>query len=288
MELTPTTTLTDADRTAVLALAQRAADADGVEALSEQTLLNLRAPGHAAAHLLAHDDDGGAVVGYAQVDGASAELAVDPAHRRRGHGRRLLDAVRAAQPDVAVWAHGDLPGAQALAAAAGMAVVRELWQMAAPVRPVDVRPAPAGLRARTFTPGADDEAWVRLNARAFADHPEQGRMSVEDLRARQGEDWFDPSLLWLAVPADDDGAPVASMWVKVLPGEDSGEIYALGVDPDHQGRGLGGWLTDVAMAEMHRRGLLTATLYVEGENAPAIATYRRAGFERSAIDVQYR
>lgn len=277
--------LDDADRPAVLALAERATAADGVAALSEQTLLELRAPVRDVHHLLAHAD--GRVVGYAQVDGPSAELVVAPEHRRHGWGRRLLDAVRDLAPGVAVWAHGNLPAAQALAHAAGMTLVRELWQMAAPVRPTAVPAPPAGVTARTFVPGEDDDAWVRLNARAFAAHPEQGRMTVADLRARQAEDWFDPTLLWLAVP-DDGGAPVASMWVKVLPGEDGGEIYALGVDPDHQGRGLGSWLTAVALAEMARRGLATATLYVEGDNAPAIATYRRAGFVRTAVDVQYR
>lgn len=286
MDAAPITAgLGDPDRPAVLALAERAAAADGVAALSEQTVLALRGPVRDVRHLLARAD--GRVVGYAQVDGPSAELVVDPAHRRHGWGRRLLDTVRDLAPGVAVWAHGNLPAAQALARAAGMTIVRELWQMAAPVRPAAVPPAPAGLTVRTFVPGEDDESWVRLNARAFADHPEQGRMTVADLRARQAEDWFDPTLLWLAVP-DRGGAPVASMWVKVLPGEDSGEIYALGVHPDHQGRGLGGWLTAVALAEMARRGLSTATLYVEGDNAPAIATYRRAGFTRTAVDVQYR
>ena len=34
-------------------------------------------------------------------------------------------------------------------------------------------------------------------------------------------------------------------------------------------------------------GVETATLYVDGDNTAAIATYGRIGFERSAIDVMY-
>ncbi len=73
----------------------------------------------------------------------------------------------------------------------------------------------------------------------------------------------------------------------MLPGEDDGEIYVTAVDPDNQGRGLGGWLTKTALREMQVRGLRTASLYVDGENTPAVRTYERAGFTRAAVDVQY-
>ncbi|UNX54531.1 GNAT family N-acetyltransferase [Georgenia sp. TF02-10] len=346
----------------VLALAAAAEQADGVAALSEQTLLDLRHPGRPVRHLLARvahdphpdparahagvdgaarDEEEGAVVGYAQVQppaeggAASAELVVHPAGRRRGVGRALLEAVRL-RGDVAVWAHGNLPAARALAVAAGLTQVRELLQMARDLPPAGAGgdgadaaatndagdaagtvgtaaagadtaagaagsagvPAPdalAALGARPgyavapFVPGRDEEAWVRLNARAFADHPEQGRMTVADLRARQAEDWFDPSLLWLVRPAGTpDTGPVASMWVKAEPGADEGEIYALGVDPSAQGQGLGGALTRLALAEMARRGLGRATLYVEGDNAAARRTYEREGFRPLRSDVQYR
>lgn len=276
----------------VLELARAVEREDHVAALSEQTLLEVRRPTRTVEHVLAVED--GTLAGYAQVDrgeagtdaGASAELAVHPTHRRRGVGRALLDAVRRGGP-VSVWAHGNLPAAQALAAGAGLRVVRELMQMSAPLGPVETPPHHPGVRVRPFEPGRDEEAWVSLNARAFADHPEQGRMTVADLRAREAEDWFDPALVWLAHTEGSD-SPVASMWIKVVPGADEGEIYALGVDPDAQGRGLGGMLTRRAVAELARRGLRTATLYVEGDNEAALRTYRREGFHCVAIDVQYR
>ncbi len=52
---------------------------------------------------------------------------------------------------------------------------------------------PAGFSARAFVPGQDEQAWLEANAAAFADHPEQGRMSLADLRDRMAQDWFDPS-----------------------------------------------------------------------------------------------
>ena len=282
---------------AVLRLAEEATAADGVAPLNEQSVLAVR---HGTEgyrhHWLA---DGAELTGYAVVDPeGSGELVVHPSRRRQGLGRRLLDTVLGEVPDAALWAHGDLPGAQALARSAGLRQTRELWQMAlelgatrglSATRELSAGgelPAPEGVGLRTFAVGQDEEAWVALNAAAFADHPEQGRMTVTDLEQRQAEPWWDPSLLWLAHEADRPDTLLASMWVK--PSGQDAEIYALGVSPQAQGRGLGGWLTAVALAEMERRGFRRATLYVEGDNTPAIRTYRRAGFDRTALDVQYR
>ncbi|EYR64352.1 mycothiol acetyltransferase, partial [Actinotalea ferrariae CF5-4] len=189
---------------------------------------------------------------------------------------------------VVVWAHGDLPGAQALGATAGLRVTRELWQMARPLTGADAAgapaPAPDGVAVRPFVVGRDEDAWVEVNARAFASHPEQGRMTRADVEAREREPWFDPEDLLLA---ERDGRLVASVWMKVEPGSDVGELYALGVDPDEQGTGLGRFLTDRVVRHLAGKGLATAELYVEGDNQPAVRTYTRAGFTRSRVDVQY-
>ena len=295
---------------AVRALAARAQEVDGVAPLSEQPLLRLGADEPWLTHAVARSHAGEAV-GYLQVDRsgevASAELVVDPGHRRGGVGRLLLrTAERDARlpmfsgtpgqrgKELRVWAHGDLPGARALAAAAGYAVVRELLLLARPLPAADdvagaLGRLPAGYTARTIVPGGDDEAWVALNARAFASHPEQGRLTVADLRQRQAEPWFDAAGFFLVEAPD--GSPAGYVWTKVEPdqpaGARDGEIYAVGVDPDHQGRGLGGALTAVGLAHLAGAGCARGVLYVDGDNAAALATYARAGFERAAVDVQY-
>lgn len=323
----------------VAAQVRRVADAaqatDGVAPLSEQPLLWLTDPAADVRHVLARDG-AGELVGYAQVDVSArprptAELVVAPAARCAGTGTALLGAVRSVAAGrqgpvggdgeqvpvggvdergaVAVWAHGDLPAARALAASHGLAPVRELWQMRLDLRadgatdgPADAahgpgadpdaaapdpRPLPGGVRVRAFVPGQDEDAWLTVNARAFADHPEQGRMTLADLRAREAEPWFDPEGLLLA---ERDGTLLASLWTKVHPPdatspEPVGEIYALGVDPDAQGLGLGGALTRLALEHLASRGLRTVILYTERENTAAVRTYVRAGFERSAVDV---
>lgn len=272
------------DAASVRALAEAVEERDGVAAFSEQTLLNL---GPGAERPVRHLPvlDGGALVAYAQVDGESAELAVHPDHRRRGLGGRLLDDVLAAAPRTRVWAHGPHPGAAPLARSRGLVVVRELWLMTAPPPPVTAAPEPPpGVVVTTFDADRDAEDWLAVNARAFASHPEQGRMTRADLDARIAEPWFDPHGFWLARDAG-SGALLGSMWTKVSDGV--GEIYVLGIDPAAQGRGLGGLLTAVAMHHFAARPLREVQLYVEADNHAAIRTYQRAGFTRARADLQY-
>jgi mycothiol synthase len=290
----------------VRVLAEAAAAADGVAPLSEQPLLRLAA-GDDTVHLLARPaDDGGALTGYAQLDlgapgSTSAELVVDPAARRRGVGRELLALARelaahdrSGDPGgrrFSVWAHGDLPAARALAASAGLGVVRELWLMRldlADLPPGPGAPAPRGVTLRAFRPGRDEDEWRRANARSFANHPEQGRITRADLDARMAEPWFDPAGFLLA---ERDGVLLGSVWTKVHPAdathEAAGEIYVVGVDPDAQGLGLGGVLIRRGLEHLAGRGLARAILYCDADNEVAIRAYTRVGFERAGVDVQF-
>ncbi len=267
---------------------------DGVAPFSEATLLALAGDGESDVHLYTGDLRADPVEAYAYVhtedDGTSwAELAVHPDHRRAGLGRMFLGLALDENPDVRVWAHGDLPAARALAAAEGLAPVRDLWVMS---RAVDASPTiaepvlPQGFSSRTFQPG-DEDPWLDLNARAFVHHPEQGRMTRADLDARMAEPWFDPAGL-LFIVDDSTGELAASHWTKVAdPTSGVGEVYVVAVDPAHQGKGLGNAVTALGLAHLAGRGLNTIELYVEGDNAPAIATYRRWGFDRSAQHVMY-
>jgi mycothiol synthase len=145
-----------------------------------------------------------------------------------------------------------------------------------------------GLRLRAFRPGEDEDAWLGVNSRAFAAHPEQGGWTMTDLAEREASDWFDPA--GLIVAEAPDGTMAGFHWTKEHrdPGQDPvGEIYVLAVDPAYQGHGLASALTVAGLRHLAGRGLETVLLYVDGDNEPAIATYRRMGFERVALDVMY-
>lgn len=289
---------------AVLALLRAAAAADGVRPLSEEAELRLQHGGPEGGRDLLVDL-GGAVVGYARFEGgdgtgdAEGELAVHPDARRRGAGRALLTGLESLAGDrpLRVWAHGDLPAAAALAAGGGYARARTLLQMRRDLAGVEGEPPalPDGVRVLPFRPGRDEAAWLRVNARAFATHPEQGSWTAEDLALREAEPWFDPAgffLAWRGDP-DDGGALLGFHWTKVHPPGDAGdeaigEVYVLGIDPGAQGGGLGRALTDTGLAHLRGRGLREVLLYVEADNAPAVGLYERRGFTRYAVDVSWR
>jgi mycothiol synthase len=278
----------------VLGLLRAAAEADGVRPVSEEAELRLQHGGHPGGRDLVVSEDG-VLAGYARLDDGAAELVVHPSFRRRGHGTALLTRLEelAADRPLQVWAHGDLPGSAELAAARGYDRARVLLQMRAPLADVDPEPRaalPDGVTVRAFRPGQDEAAWLRVNARAFAYHPEQGGWTADDLALREAEPWFDPEGFLMAWRGD---TLLGSHWTKVHPAGDVGpepigEVYVLGIDPDAQGMRLGGALTDLGLASLKRRGLAEVLLYVEESNTTALRLYEARGFSRFSVDVAWR
>jgi mycothiol synthase len=292
--------LSAAARADVQELAKTVKTYDGVEAISEAPLLALAAGHEGMTHWLVRDGAGLLVGCAVRVSpGPSTELAVRPQARRTGVGRALIEALRAETPPVRLWAHGDLGSARAAAQDYRMRPVRELWEMASDRSGrggAADPPAPADLATRVFDPSRDGRAWVELNALAFADHPEQGRLTLEDLNQRARQPWFDPSGLLLAewpegtrapAPEPGRGSAVAAgyVWTKLEAGV--GEIYAIGVHPAAQGRRLGTALLAAGLRHLENQGVREVRLFVEADNAPAIASYRRQGFKLTRRDVQY-
>jgi mycothiol synthase len=292
---------TAADREEIERLVAAVKHADGVSAWSEPALLDLATPTGHGRHLVVRTEDG-ALAAWAHVDAGDpddvvVELGVAPGARRHGIATavaRALLADPAIRPGHArVWAHGGRPGSAELARALGLARDRDLWMMR---RPPDAErlPAARSVEGVTITPlrvGQDESDVVAVNARAFSWHPEQGAMTVDDVVRREQEPWFDAEGFLLARD-DTSGALLGFHWTKVHPdgardGGPVGEVYVVGVDPDAQGRGLGGALTLAGLHHLAGRGLHEVVLYVEADNAPAVATYRRLGFEVDAVDVSF-
>jgi mycothiol synthase len=297
---------------------------DGVTPLSEHVMLHLRHGGDAdVRHLLARSEEG-RLVGYAHLDvtdlveGPSAELVVAPSARRRGLGHALVeDLIRISDADVPgrglrLWAHSENEAARGLAERLGFARARVLWQMRRSlVTPLPEAPLPSGVHLRTFLPGIDDEAWLAVNTAAFADLPDQGGWTIDDLQRRMSESWFDAS--GFLVATDERGDIIGFHWTKVHGGDHAhgdddhsrlhaegvdhshghgheamGEVYVIGIDPARQGTGLGRALLLAGLRLLAARGLTQAMLYVDAANTPAIGLYSSLGFTRWDTDVLYR
>ncbi|WP_423922529.1 mycothiol synthase [Frigoribacterium sp. 2-23] len=257
-------------------LASAATAADGSPPFNDQALVEAR---RGQARVLG-DRHAAAI-----VRGDEVELVVHPDDRREGRGAELLQRViDETTGPLAVWAHGDLPASRHLAARFALTETRRLLQQRASVPADPAAPKRrTGDELRAFRPGTDDAAWLDLNARAFADHPEQGSIDQADLDARRAEPWFDAGdfvLLWRGDEL------IAFCWLKLEAGQ-PGEFYAVGVSPDHQGEGLGGVVVDAGLARLRDRGVDTAALYVEGDNTAALRLYAARGFADHAVDVQY-
>jgi mycothiol synthase len=218
-----------------------------------------------------------------QVHGFAALLSCAVSHvARRGGGRAVLWRF-------AVGGDGaPCDGLDTALAAAGFEATRELHEMRVPL-PLDERPRwPEGVTVRTFRPGVDEEPWLAVNNRAFANHPEQGGWIRATLARRMAEPWFDPELFLLAF----DASGLAGFnWLKVhdAHGRDPrlGEIFVIGVDPRAHGTGLGRALAVEGLARVAARGIATGSLFVAADNVPARRLYDDLGFRVHRVDRAY-
>jgi mycothiol synthase len=233
-------------------------------------------------------DEGGAVVGSAQVTLAEPDLAgswgvVHPAHRGRGLGSELLDRIEERAREMRPagpfrFRHAINAGDQVAASllkARHLRPVRHFWHMQIDLsEPVDLGPAPRGIEISPLRP-VDDLAVVHsLLTRAFVDdwdyRPEPFDRWVAEYRSRPGHD----PTTWLI--ATDDGQPVGALIGNVS--DDHGWIDELGVLPSHRSRGIGASLLRRSFATLVGRGTTRVFLNVDSQNATgATALYERVG-----------
>lgn len=225
----------------------------------------------------------GALVGYAALEGGGmeAELCgmVDPAHRRRGIGRILLQAARDA-------CKRDLIGRLLLIceekSRSGQAFVRALGvprdfselHMEADAQPLPKR-ASTRLRMRQAAPGDLDQL-ARVIVAAFGGIEERVRRRVASELEEPGARFYVGELKHHVVAA-----------LKVYPDEGRAGIYAFGVLPEYRGQGYGRELLRWTMERMRVDGYPRIYLEVDLDNEPAKALYRSCGFVETTIYEYY-
>lgn len=259
---------------AVDAIVHAATAADGTSPLDEATLIAL-ADGRGDLRV----EEGG----LRFIHDNELALVVHPRHRGKGLGSALLDEVP--EGPLTAWSHGNHPAASRLAGTHGWVRERDLWVMRRPAAdPLPAMPQD-GVEIRGYR-DSDAKEVVRVNAAAFASHPEQGSMDLGNLARRMAEPWFEPEGLLVA---DSGSGLLGFHWTK-RHNAALGEVYVVGVDPAAQGRGLGRALTLAGLRHLAGLGLSEVILYVEADNAAAIRLYTGLGFTHHDADthVQYR
>jgi mycothiol synthase len=144
---------------------------------------------------------------------------------------------------------------------------------------LDPIPAPIDTYSiRTFD-NSDKGNWLELNNKIFAHHPDQGNWALADLENRMAEPWFDPFGFFLAV---DKEKILGFCWTKIhhdlVNQEPVGELYVVGVDPDHTHKGIGRAVSIAALNYLSKKGLKQSMLYADADNEIGLALYTSLGF----------
>jgi mycothiol synthase len=272
------------DLAVVAGVRRRCVGAGEQDPLDEAATIRLKNHGLEGSELWVAGTDG-----FALAHAGGVDLAVAPDARGHGLGGSLAADAFAGEAAVTAWSHGDHPAAARLAARHGLDRARELWVMRRPAStPLPELEAPDGVEVRSYRPEDADEV-VRVNAAAFAHHPEQGAMDRAELAERMAEDWFDPAGLLVADGSAHGDGLLGFHWTK-RHSADLGEVYVVGIDPAAQGRGLGRVLTVAGLAHLAAAGVEEVLLYVESDNAAGRRLYEGLGFTHAPEDthVQYR
>ena len=278
-------------------------DFDGTPPIAEHVLLHLRHGGDKSdSHIVF--EEGNQVIAYAHLDttdlvaGPSVEAVVHPNHRGKGLGSLILkEAIKVSGNKTRVWSHGDLPAAKRIAASLKF---ERLWSNLLMSKSLgDIQPVTSKYPIRTFIPDLDNQAFLSLNNKVFANYPDQGGWSEDDLKVRLNENWFEKEGFFVA---EDKGELIGFCWTKIHGahthshngldvdhGHDAiGEIYVLAVNPEYKGKGVGRDLTLTGLNYLKYQGLSNVMLYVGVENKPAFNLYKSLGFNEFGSDVMYR
>ncbi|MGH9895589.1 MAG: mycothiol synthase, partial [bacterium] len=258
---------------------------DGHRPIGERKAIGLIRPIPELIGLVGRAD--GRVVAFVALtpvadDWWAMEMAIAPGFRQHENYRRLFEAaVREANRRDGKWLRAWLfhPGLATAAVREGFKEERQLFKMERHLPFSRHANYPPEIQVRSFRPGYDEEALLRLNNEAFAGHPENGGWTLADLAMRTNRDWFEAEMVVMAWEGND---LMGFNWLKE--GEDEGEVYVIAVSPDYQGKGLGTALVSDGLNRLEKAGAEKAFLYVDADNHKALRLYRHLGFYLDHVD----
>ena len=184
--------------------------------------------------------------------------------------------------EIQLWIEGTQASDTDLIESIGFVPYRDLIQLrcSLPVKQPTIQ-------TRSFVAGVDDDAFLSINHRAFAWHPEQGDLDKAGFAKLKKEAWFDSDGFLLY---EVDNQLAGFCWTKIHLDHSPalGEIYAIAIDPNFHGRGLGKQMTEAGLNYLSSEGMKTGMLYVESDNAPALHIYKKIGFSHFLTNRAFR
>jgi mycothiol synthase len=232
--------------------------------------------------------DGETLAGYLQVfpevpiDNIVANAGVLPSYRRRGIGRLLIErasnrGVELGVGTIQVSVQESAEDAQSFLTALGFKFVRRYQRMRRGPQPsADPANAP-GVELSRLQEGDHQVLSVLQNA-SFATHFGFSPNDPDDIRHRLHLPGTSPEDV---VAARKDGEVVAYCWTRVEDGKEglTGAVWMTGVQPSHQGTGLGRIILRAGLQHMLAQNVRYIELEVDEENGSARHLYITEGFE---------
>ena len=247
-------------------------------------------PDRAEMRLLAWEE-GDELVGWATVARAwwmadtthgHVSIAVDPAHRGRGIGGRLADAI---EPHLSALGltttRGDSldePGARALASGRGYREVGSSSVSAVDPATVEPLPVPEGVRIVPFAELDDPEPIWRLDMEVSQDIPNETFESIP-LEEWTSDYWRSPILDDDAsMAAFVDGRLAAITLIRIDRPSGRAQNNLAGTLREFRGRGLATLLKSHSLRRAAELGATIAITDNEEANAPMLAVNTRLGY----------
>jgi mycothiol synthase len=250
-------------------------------------------PNHSSENNLFIAEREGEIVGFADVrlelniGRVVLRWMVHPKHHRRGLAVKLVDRAICRTRDLGITTIHvnilrDSPMAKQLLTKMGFTFVRRFLELRLDLSETDLPEiSKISPRCRPLQP-TEEGRLTQLQNRSFTGTWGFNPNTVEEIIYRISLPNSSPGDIFLTFDSD---KPVGYCWTRIeswekkAPGEGTGRIYMLGVDPDYRGKGFGRQLLLVGLSYLKSKSLRVVELTVDNENKAARALYESVGFK---------
>ncbi len=239
----------------------------------------------------------GKVIGYIDITPELGigrvllDCLVHPQHRRKGLAKELsyYAIQRATELGVRV-AHVNITqdnvAAKNLLSKLGFGPVRRFFELRLQVPKAHLSEVERTALLYHHLQYGEEDKLAQIQNRSFADTWGYNPNTTEEIVYRVNLSNCSPRDIILAIEED---KPIGYCWtrIKMEGGVSNGQIYMLGVDPDHRGRGIGKLLLLAGLSYLKSRGVAVVELTVDSQNRVACALYESVGFKTSSTTLWY-